>query len=424
MVELLDTQPDLQVQDAEYQRLLGFPPHHAMDGRARELAERSRQWYAQYGKPWIYAREAAGFELDAGTLRINGTPFASKRLHDQLSQAQADKAVLALVSAGQECEERARELWQEEKPDEYFFMEVYGSAVVEHLITVAGARLCAFAEPKGMAVLPHYSPGYPGWEVADQVTLFELLRQNGGRDFPGEIRVRETGMLQPKKSLLALFGITKHSERVRNIRTLSPCENCSYPTCQYRRTPFKESLLQFEDVRRLQPVIPSATPERAARRSALDPNAKYSINARALRKWSEERLKWKCLADRTIEAQFRYEGTTCSNLGRPLEFHYRVTLGPPDGGFKIMHAECRPADGDTGHKEMCAYLDNPQNIMGSIAGEKPLLGRPLNDVLAWAHPSSPAGCYCDAASRAHKWGLVFEVIHYALVEHEKNMESE
>jgi hypothetical protein len=73
---------------------------------------------------------------------------------------------------------------------------------------------------------------------------------------------------------------------------------------------------------------------------------------------------------------------------------------------------------------MCAYLDNPQKLMGSIAGEKPLLGRPLNEVLAWPRPTSPAGCYCDADSRAHKWGLVFEVIHYALVEHEKRMESE
>jgi hypothetical protein len=34
-------------------------------------------------------------------------------------------------------------------------------------------------------------------------------------------------------------------------------------------------------------------------------------------------------------------------------------------------------------------------------------------------PASPAGCYCDAASRQHKWGLVLETIHYAL-HHRKN----
>ena len=57
--------------------------------------------------------------------------------------------------------------------------------------------------------------------------------------------------------------------------------------------------------------------------------------------------------------------------------------------------------------------------MHSIATEKPLLGRPLNDVLAWARMPNPSGCYCDLERRLHKWGLVFEVIHFALVQREK-----
>ena len=61
--------------------------------------------------------------------------------------------------------------------------------------------------------------------------------------------------------------------------------------------------------------------------------------------------------------------------------------------------------------------------MGSIANEKPLLGKPLNEVLAWERPYDPSGCYCDSARRAHKWGLVFEVIHYALVQREKETGS-
>jgi len=35
-------------------------------------------------------------------------------------------------------------------------------------------------------------------------------------------------------------------------------------------------------------------------------------------------------------------------------------------------------------------------------------------VIRWTRPSSPAGCYCEAESRQHKWGLVLETIHYAL----------
>jgi len=44
----------------------------------------------------------------------------------------------------------------------------------------------------------------------------------------------------------------------------------------------------------------------------------------------------------------------------------------------------------------------------------------LNAVLTWERPYDPSGCYCDLARREHKWGLVLEVIHYALVQHLNN----
>ena len=47
------------------------------------------------------------------------------------------------------------------------------------------------------------------------------------------------------------------------------------------------------------------------------------------------------------------------------------------------------------------------------------MGRPLDEVLNWKRPYSPAACYCDGESRNHKWGLVLEVIHFALVQVEK-----
>ena len=72
----------------------------------------------------------------------------------QFNTAQVHSAVLVAVSAGRECEDEARGLWQEGKPDEYFFMEMYGSAVVEHLVAVANGRLCAWADRKGWRRCP------------------------------------------------------------------------------------------------------------------------------------------------------------------------------------------------------------------------------------------------------------------------------
>ncbi|HEX9653659.1 MAG TPA: hypothetical protein VGA99_08105 [bacterium] len=414
MIELLDTRPDINVQETEYKRLLGYPDHYQLDGRALELVNWARQWYAQNGRPWIYARPTETLDISNGRLRISGVDFSSSSVRLQLLRAKAHMAMLTVVSAGQECEQYSRQLWLEGRPDEYFFLEVYGSAVVEHLIATTGWRFCDWAEQNGMAVLPHYSPGYSGWDISDQKKLWELIRQKANPAPPVEIQVLDTGMLNPRKSLLAVFGVTKQVNRVRNLAELIPCESCSLQSCQYRRTPYKRFLNQLEDVSRLQTHADEHLNGKSVNGSVLAQNAKYSVSTHALRIWSVERLQLETLEDRSVTARFRYEGTTCSNMGRRLEFEYRLKLASAEKGFKIVEMSCLPASGDTGHAYMCQYLSNAELLEHAIANEKPLLERPLNEVLSWERPFSPAGCYCDSASRQHKWGLVLEVVHFAL----------
>lgn len=416
MLEFYDTQPETNVQETEYKRLLGYPVEFDLTGRARELADWARKWYAENGKPWIYARQIDHLALLNGKLMIAGVEFSSKKLHAQLLKGQAHAAVVVAVSAGRECEEKARQLWLEEKPDEYFFLEIYGSAVVEHLIMAAGARLCAWAEQQSHAILPHYSPGYSGWEIADQHKLLNLIRQ---KNFREEIHVLETGMLRPKKSLLAVFGITQHVNQVRRLRELAPCESCSMPSCQYRRMPYARPRKHMEEVSQLQARVDLIFNGAAQSKSILDHHGNYSISVRALQKWSQERLHLNVLADRSVQARFRYAGTTCSNLGRPLEYDYHLKLASATEGYKIIEMSCAPAPGDAGHAFMCEYIRNGEKLARDIASEKPLLGCSLNEVLNWNRQFSPSGCYCDAVSREHKWGLVLEVLHYALVQNEK-----
>lgn len=416
MLELFDPNPTVNVAPAEYQRLLGFPREHVPEGRARELADWAREWFGKHGKPWIYARQTDALQLAAGRLRIGDAEFSSQQLHDQFETAQARQAVLVAVSAGKECEEKARELWQEGKPDEYFFTEVFGSAVVEHLITIASGRICGWADSHGMVALPHYSPGYSGWDLSDQHKLWSLIRPQNGYSLPGELHVMDTGMLRPKKSLLALFGVTANVEQARRFARLVPCENCSLPGCQYRRVPYKHSLPQIEDMRGLQGGLVNAPPDSIV---PPVPTPKYSVNARALRKWSQERLWLNTAEDGVVEARFRYEGTTCSSMGRPLAYDYHVRLQPPGEHYRIVAARCAPASDDIGHASQCAYLNDGDELQRSIEREVPLLGRPLHEVFAWGRSPNPAGCYCESSARLHKWGLVFEVIHFALAEQQK-----
>jgi hypothetical protein len=235
MIELADTAPDTRVQPAEYQRLLGYPRDFVMAEHALELATAARAWYDVHGRPWAYARPARSLELTQDSVVIDGAPFRSERLHRTLRDAGANGAMLVAVSAGPELEQEARRLWDDEKPDEYFFLEIYGSAVVEHLMMMTGARLCAAAEDEALAVLPHYSPGYASWEITEQTRLLSLI---GPSRLLASVDVLDSGMLRPKKSLLAVFGLTPHTDRVRKLTDLVPCARCSLPACEYRRKPY------------------------------------------------------------------------------------------------------------------------------------------------------------------------------------------
>jgi hypothetical protein len=411
MFELLDTLPTVDVKASEFERLLGYPAGHTMGEREAELATNTREFYARNGRPWVYVREVELFRGDRA-LRLDGVEFDSQRLSDYLGQAGASRAVLVAVSAGRKCEEQARRLWEESKPDEYFFLEVYGSAVVEHLVAGVSGRICALAEGEGLMAVPHYSPGYSGWDIADQAKLFELITGGMAMPLPEPVEVLPSGMLSPKKSLIAVVGLTARTSQNLALPRLVPCETCSFSPCQYRRAPYRHSLVGAP--------ASGVTWGEASRPARAET---YTVNAKALRKWARERVRIEHRGDGAVDVHFRFDGTTCSNQGRPLAFDYHVALEASARGYSIVRMDCRPAPDDEGHKQMCAYLSDGEALMGEIGREQPLRGRPLSDVLRWERPSVPSGCYCSAESRAHKWGLALEVIHFALGQPEAGAES-
>lgn len=241
MIDFSDTRPAVRVEPAEYARLLGYPRGHVLTDRAAELEQWARAWYADNGRPWIYAREASAVAVAGTAVQIGGAEFTGARLRRVLEQAAADAVVLAAVGAGPEAEDEARRCWDDHRPDEYYFLDVYASAVVEHLAAAVGARLCALVEPQGRAVLPHDSPGFPGWPIVEQPRLLDIIRAGTPEGLPSRLEALDSGALRPKKALLAVFGVTRHRDRAPSLAGLVPCENCSLPACQYRRVPYRRA---------------------------------------------------------------------------------------------------------------------------------------------------------------------------------------
>jgi hypothetical protein len=385
------------VDEREYLRLLGYPPGHTPGEQVTELAARVRRWYGSHGRPWLHVCEA---ELRGGTptLRLEERTLSSARLHDHLQRTGAVRALVVAVSAGPQCEQHARQLWQEGKPDEYFFHEIFGSAVVEHLLAAAHHQICALAEGAGLVAVPPFSPGHSGWSVAEQNALHALL--GGEAVLPGPLRVLASGMLSPKKSQLAVIALAPRTPANLAAADQVPCQRCAWPNCRYRRVGY-------------QPV--AAGTGVALRNGATGAPAavRYTVNVRALGKWAAERLDCSRRSDGTIDAVFRFDGTTCSNLGRPFTFAYRARFANSTGEPVLVRAECGPLDGDAGHRSMCAYLADAAQLERALAAETPPPGRTLHELIEAAPDHVVSGCHCGAGQRAHKWRLALETMHFA-----------
>lgn len=168
------------VEDRAYNRFLRYPANRRLEGPLAENAAWAREWFAANAHPWCLAiRADDAVCARAATFLPGETEFA-----------------LIAASAGVEPETEASARWSEDEPDRYFFMDSYASAVVEALI--AAARHNFGAER-------HYSPGYRGWPVEENVQLLEALAPC--RPFPGPLTVLSSGMLNPRKSQLAVCAL-------------------------------------------------------------------------------------------------------------------------------------------------------------------------------------------------------------------------
>lgn len=219
------------VDDDSYSALLGYPDPALLEGRAGRLASSSRSWFRRHARPWARARE---LELQAlagdSIVLVDGTALVSPVLARRLERASATSLVVALVSAGIEVDRASAELWHSERPDEAYFLDRFGAAVARGLATWAGQHLRRAARSRGRGVLPAYSPGFDGWRLADQVPLARSL----GAPRTPELEVLSSGMMRPKNTLLAAFGVTSRIERAEAAWRSGPCSWCSLAGCGLR----------------------------------------------------------------------------------------------------------------------------------------------------------------------------------------------
>jgi hypothetical protein len=173
--------------------------------------------------------------LDAAQVVLaDGRRLTSELLAERLRSANAPALVIAAVSAGAQVDERCDLLWRQNRPDEAYCLDRFGAALVEHLSDWAAHALRDSPGAEGLAVLPGYSPGYDGWDLAEQTLVAAALLSGAADPPPGPFEVLSSGMMTPRSSLLSVFGLTPHAERAERMWARHRCTWCSFPGCGLR----------------------------------------------------------------------------------------------------------------------------------------------------------------------------------------------
>jgi hypothetical protein len=347
------------IPDHELARRMGLPSAAELERSAPGLAARARSWFDACFAPCTFSHTVDIASIEGSTVALGcGAVLRGPVLADRLSSARAHALAAVAWTAGPALDNTVAKLWDEGHVDESYALDALGSAAVEHMRKAETERQCLEAHTHGLGALAPYSPGYDGWPLEDQPVLWNLLAAGPG-GFRERIRCLPSGMLIPRKSQLAVVGLTR------------------YPELAFRR---------------------------------------HEYPRKALERWSRDLLTLSKTENGTLEARFRLEGSTCGNIGLTIDFTVRLGGGP--GSWFIDGGDCRPAPGDRGCGHMCcstrASLDS---AFETARDTQPLVGQPLADALDWNPTMNPAGCICGAEQLNHKWRIVYHTIAFALENH-------
>lgn len=164
------------------------------------------------------------FDNTAKSVAVDDVTFDIKKIiFAQIKKS--DSAILFLCTAGEEIGKRSRQAMQERDLLRGYIYDVAGSEIVEAAADLMQEEMKRSAESDGKKITNRYSPGYCGWDVAEQHKLFKLFRDN----YCG-IRLTPSALMDPEKSVSGIIGLGE------NVK-LNPytCRLCEMKNCLYRK---------------------------------------------------------------------------------------------------------------------------------------------------------------------------------------------
>ena len=164
---------------------------------------------------------------DVDRLIADGVTLTIPRIAERWGAV--DEIVAGVCTIGAALEAHVASLWQARELPLAMMLDSVGSGAVESLAEYVNDVLCQEGIAHGVNVTNRVSPGYGGWDVAEQRLLWRLC--------PGDavgVTLNESAFMTPTKSITVLVGAGR-AARVDDY--FSQCARCWMRECAYRRAP-------------------------------------------------------------------------------------------------------------------------------------------------------------------------------------------
>jgi hypothetical protein len=165
-------------------------------------------------------------------IQIENEIFNIHKVIYQLIKKSNDVAIF-VCTAGKKITDKSKELMRNGDLLKGYVYDMFGSIIVESAMDIIQNILQKEMAINGLKITNRYSPGYCGWEVAEQKNLFRLLPKR----FCG-IELNESCLMQPTKSVSGIIGIG-NSVKVNSYT----CNICDSSNCLYRNIKQRKSSL-------------------------------------------------------------------------------------------------------------------------------------------------------------------------------------
>ncbi len=167
----------------------------------------------------------AKFDETEKSVEINNLVFNLRKIvYGQIKKS--DSIAVFLCTAGEETGIRSRRAMKNGDLLTGYIYDVIGSEIAEAAADLMQDNLREAMASEGKKITNRYSPGYCGWDVAEQHKLFQLMPDN----YCG-IQLNTSALMDPEKSVSGFIGIGEH---VRYNQYT--CGLCEMKDCIYRKT--------------------------------------------------------------------------------------------------------------------------------------------------------------------------------------------